>query len=46
MKSDLLDVVGDILEILHLGLPTCIHHPDDCVEGGGERVELLLESYD
>ena len=46
MESDFLDATGDILETLHLGLPTRAHHSSDCIDGEGECVELLLEPYD
>jgi len=43
MESHLPDMVGDILELLHLSLLARVHHPDDCVDGRGECVELLLK---
>jgi len=46
MESHFLDVVGDILKALHLGLLVRVHHSGDCVDGGGECVELLLEPCD
>jgi len=46
MGDGLLDAVGDVLKPHYLGLPTHVHHPGDCIDGGGERVELLVESYD
>jgi hypothetical protein len=46
MENDFLDAVGDILKPLCLGLLARVHHSGDCIDGGGERVELLLESYD
>jgi hypothetical protein len=46
VEDGLPDVVDHVLETLRLGLPTRVHHPSDCVDGGGEGVELLLEPYD
>ena len=43
MEDGLPDMVEHVMETLRLGLPTCVHHPSDCVDGGGEGVELLLE---
>lgn len=39
MEGYLSDVVGDVLESLHLCLPMLVHHPGEYVDGGVERVE-------
>jgi len=46
MEHNLPDTIRHVLEVLHLGLPACVHHPDDHKDGGGESVELLLQPYD
>jgi hypothetical protein len=46
MGDSLLDQVGHVLETFRLGLPVCVHHLSDRVDGGGEGVELLLEPCD
>ena len=46
MERNLLDTVRHVLEALHLGLPTRVHHPSDRRDGGGDGVELLLQSCD
>jgi len=41
IEGHFLDAVRDVLEMLHLGLPTCVNHAGDRVDGKAERVELL-----
>jgi hypothetical protein len=46
VECNILDTVRHVLKALCLGLPAHVHHPVDCVDGGGEGVELLREPCD